>query len=373
MLDVVVDQTPRRHPADVVDHDVGGRRGVTRRRSVLGVGRVGHENADLIREKKPSFAFPTTSPRPSANSREQFGLAVGQLQRHLDAHDRARRSPRPRPRRCGTPRWRRTNSRPGCVPAGMTSCSVPSSVSSSSDVPSAAWAIEIGTSVTRSWSSRTYRSCGATRRWTYRSPDLPAARAGSAAPGQPQRRAAVDPGRHVDLVRLVDRDPALAAAGLARRGDHLAHAAAPAARAGGDHLAEQALAHPLHLAGPVALAAGDRLVPLPAPVPLQSVQRDRQLQGDVDLLAEHRLLEGDVDDDLHVLTAWRAGRSALPAPERAPATAEERLEDVAEAAAEQILCGPPPSRCRARRPRRIGRSAPAGRRRTAPGRPSTLP
>ncbi len=57
-----------------------------------------------------------------------------------------------------------------------------------------------------------------------------------------------------------------------------------------------------------------------------------------DALAEDRLLEGDVGHDLHVLTARRAGRAstARGATERA-ATAEERVEDVAQAGAEDIL------------------------------------
>ena len=66
----------------------------------------------------------------------------------------ARRSPRPRPCSRGTPRPRNTNSCPGWVPAWTVSSSSPSSVDSSTFVPSAAWAIEIGTSVIRSSSIR---------------------------------------------------------------------------------------------------------------------------------------------------------------------------------------------------------------------------
>ena len=45
---------------------------------------------------------------------------------------------------------------------------------------------------------------------------LAAPRAGSTAAGEAQGGAAVDAGGHVDLIRLVDRDPALAAAGRTR-------------------------------------------------------------------------------------------------------------------------------------------------------------
>ena len=63
---------------DTVDDDM--RRRTSQRvgadRFRIGVGHpVGHENADLIRERIPSSGWPTASPRPSANSREQFGLA----------------------------------------------------------------------------------------------------------------------------------------------------------------------------------------------------------------------------------------------------------------------------------------------------------
>ena len=167
---------------------------------------------------------------------------------------------------------------------------------------------------------------------------LAAPRAGSTAAGEAQGGAAVDAGGHVDLIRLVDRDTALAAAGRTRGGDHLAHAATAAARTRGDHLTQQALTHPLHLAAPAAVAAGDGLRPGSGAGTAAVVAGDRELQGDVDLIAEHRLFEGDVGDDLEILPARGAGRPAGPAAtERALATTEERLEDVAEATAEQIL------------------------------------
>ena len=86
-------------------------------------------------------------------------------------------------------------------------------------------------------------------------------------------------------------------------------------------------------------------VPAPAPLPPQSVAALRQPQRDRHGGAEHRLLERDVGDDLHVLAARRAGRAAAPAAaaERVLA-AEEGVEQVVEAAAgEDVLeRGPPP-------------------------------
>ena len=59
----------------------------------------------------------------------------------------------------------------------------------------------------------------------------PAARAGGTSPGQPQRRAVDHAGRHVDVVGLVGRHPALTTTRRARRGDHLTQTAAARARA----------------------------------------------------------------------------------------------------------------------------------------------
>ena len=79
--------------------------------------------------------------------------------------------------------------------------------------------------------------------------------------------------------------------------------------------------HSLHVTG---------LVPSPAPLPLQ---RDR------DGGAEHGLLEGDVGDGLEILPPRRAGRAPLAATAEGAAPtstgAEERLEQVAEAAASE--------------------------------------
>ncbi|MGB1722989.1 MAG: hypothetical protein ACPHJ1_01870 [Ilumatobacteraceae bacterium] len=66
--------------------------------------------------------------------------------------------------------------------------------------------------------------------------------------------------------------------------------------------------------------------------------RGRKTERDRDAITEHRLLEGDVGHDLHVLASWRAGRALTPAgsAERA-ATSEEGIEDVAQSGAEDIL------------------------------------
>ena len=58
---------------------------------------------------------------------------------------------------------------------------------------------------------------------------------------------------------LVGGDPALASTRGARRGDDLAQSPAAAARTGGHHLTEEALADPLHLPAAAAVAARDGL------------------------------------------------------------------------------------------------------------------
>ena len=116
-----------------------------------------------------------------------------------------------------------------------------------------------GSSQWRSTPSRLNRSWGCARTCTYRSPWAPPRGPDRAAPAQPQGGAGVDAGGDVDGVGALLDGAALAAAGRARVADHLALAAAARADGVGDHLAEEALAHPLHLAGAGALEAGDRL------------------------------------------------------------------------------------------------------------------
>src|SRR5690606_7348103 len=82
----------------------------------------------------------------------------------------------------------------------------------------------------------------------------------------------------------------------------------------------------------LAVGAADRLGALTGTRPATLVARLGQAHVDRDLVAEHGLLERDVDGDLHVLAARRAAGPAPGAAERAAGTSEERLEDVAEVA-----------------------------------------
>ena len=76
-------------------------------------------------------------------------------------------------------------------------------------------------------------------------------------------------------------------------------------------------------------------VPGAAPRGLARLAGDRGADGDVLLAAEHRRLELDVGDDLEVgATRWTRLPAEATAPEPAAASAEERVEDVAETAAE---------------------------------------
>src|SRR5205807_1540134 len=113
--------------------------------------------------------------------------------------------------------------------------------------------------------------------------------------------------------------------------DRLAGAAAAWARTGRDHLAEDRLPHAPHLTGAAALRARRRRrAGLRAGGVARGArhrQPDRHLLGD----AEHRLLERQVDGQLEVRPARRAGRTRRTTctPEGS-ATAEERVEDVTE-------------------------------------------
>ena len=110
-------------------------------------------------------------------------------------------------------------------------------------------------------------------------------------------------------------------------------AAAARARAGGDHLAEDRLAHPADLAGAAAVGAGRRRAcPARRRVASQSSQATAVRTVTGVLAAEHRLLEVEVDDDLEV-GAPRRTASGRRRRRRRAAAAEERVEDVAEAAA----------------------------------------
>ena len=163
-----------------------------------------------------------------------------------------------------------------------------------------------------------------------------AARADSAAPGEPQRGARVDARRHVDLVRLLGDPPTLAAAGRARSGDDLTEAAAPRARRRGDHLPEQALPNALHLPATVALRAGDRLRAGTGARTTAVVTAFCGTHVDTDGGTEDGLLEADVGDHLEVLTARRTDGPATTACTERTAPAEEGVEQVAEATATAV-------------------------------------
>jgi hypothetical protein len=203
-----------------------------------------HENADLIFENRPP-ASPTTSPRPSANCRSNSASSVDSFGRHLDLHDGAQ------------------------IAATATVQARHASPTQDELVPRLRARRDDQVLVTVERRERELGAerrlrdrdrhldhqvvllpaeaiVGCTRRCTYRSPA--GHRAGRPRrAGQAQRRPVDHTGRHVDGVGLVGRDPALAAARGARRGDHLADATAARARAGGHHLAEHALAHAAHL------------------------------------------------------------------------------------------------------------------------------
>ena len=73
-------------------------------------------------------------------------------------------------------------------------------------------------------------------------------------------------------------------------------------------------------------------MPSAAPVPLTRLARDGQAKPYFFLGAEHRLFEGEVE---HGFGVGAAHRSAASAAATEP-SAEERLEDVADSAAEEV-------------------------------------
>src|SRR5256885_2331683 len=70
----------------------------------------------------------------------------------------------------GRPRPLSLNTSPCCVPAGRSSCSIPLSVGTSTDPPSAAWVKLTGTWQTKSLLCRLKIGCGLTAMYTCRSP-----------------------------------------------------------------------------------------------------------------------------------------------------------------------------------------------------------
>src|SRR5690606_21533815 len=134
------------------------RRGVT----VLGHRAAQLRKAVLKREKNPSSGGATSSPRTIAywrsRSSDSSSREVG-----MSTVTRTCRSPRPRPSRRGTPRCFSLNTWPLWVPRGITRSSTPSRVSNGRCAPSAAWAIEMCRSWTRSSPWRSKRGWGLTR------------------------------------------------------------------------------------------------------------------------------------------------------------------------------------------------------------------
>lgn len=143
-----------------------------------------------------------------------------------------------------------------------------------------------------------------------------------------QARALVDALRDRDLdgVRLarLARAVAMGARGL----DDLARAAAAAAGRLVHHAAERRVVHGLAHAGAVAVGAGllARAGRRACAVAMGALRRARD--GELDLLAERRLLEGNLEVVAQVGAALRHGALAAAA---ASAAAEEHVEDVSEA------------------------------------------
>ncbi len=162
-----------------------------------------------------------------------------------------------------------------------------------------------------------------------------ATRTCGAASGQPQRRAAVDSCRHVDLVGVLGRDTALAPARRARGDDDLAEPAAARARRRRDHLPEQALADTLNLAAAVAVDARHRLRAAAGSGAVAVGAALRQAQGHRHRRAEHRLLERDRGDRLHVLAPRWPARPATCSP--AEPTTEQRAEQITDPAREDVV------------------------------------
>ena len=112
--------------------------------------------------------------------------------------------------------------------------------------------------------------------------------------------------------------------------DGLADAGAARAGRAGDDLAQQRLADPPDLAGPLAVGADDRLgARRGAPAGAGGAGGG---QADRDLLAAAEDGLGELEADPHLGVG--PGRRAAPAAAAARHLAEERLEDVAQAALE---------------------------------------
>ena len=192
------------------------------------------------------------------------------------------------------------------LPGIFTVCR-PSKVSISTDAPSAACAMLIGTVQCRSSSWRSKMGCSATFSTTYRSPGGPPFAAGLAFLREAQLRAVVDAGRNVDLQLALAAQIAFAAALLAGTADDLA---APAAlRAGAAHGKKRLLVN--HFAAAAADGAGDQAVfglgafAFAAPALFQA----RNLN--VDGQAAHGVFEADLQVVADIFAALGAGAPLL--------------------------------------------------------------
>src|SRR5688500_5097203 len=156
----------------------------------------------------------------------------------------------------------------------------------------------------------------------------PAARSRLALVREPDLVALVDARRDADLEGSPALDAALAPARLARGLDDLAVALAAGAGGHVDHLAEHRLPNAAHLAAPVALGAGDRLGPRLRAAPGAGLAACQHRDLDFLLRPEHGLLEGDAQ----VVAKVGAGCGPSAPPGATRGRAEERVEDVGEAA-----------------------------------------
>ena len=119
--------------------------------------------------------------RRAARPRARAARAPRRSAPRASRRRRARGRRRGAPSR-GSPRPRRRNTEPACVPAGTRMWTRPSSTGTSTSVPSAASTGEIGRSIVSTSPSRPKNGCGRTRMMTCRSPEGPPRR-----PGAPSR------------------------------------------------------------------------------------------------------------------------------------------------------------------------------------------
>ncbi len=161
----------------------------------------------------------------------------------------------------------------------------------------------------------------------------PAPGSGGALLVEAQCGALVDAGGNVDGVGPGAGHPALTPAGVARRRDLLAQAAASRAGRRRDHLAQDRLSDSAELAGPAAHRAGGGLAAVSRARARAGLAGDRSPHRDLALGAEDRLVEPQVEDRLEVgAPRWAAGAAAAAVGGASP---EEGVDEVVEAAARE--------------------------------------